>query len=165
MKVSGVCMSSNFLNHHTLELMMSVLPYFHPKIQHSILILSKTEELLDTLSNSSTQDGLSAMSLNSSAPPKMEDVLLQIKSVGNKQEQEMIDNLTNLLRMQKLLASYRTFMDTKQKEHAKSGDNVSMQSSDSMMEFLLSTLSSDQKINFDTLNTMMQAFNQKEDSK
>lgn len=93
----------------------------------------------------------------------MEDILLQLKNAGTKKEQETIDNMINILKMQKLLQGYRSFMQTKQAAQNTQSPNASGQtsggSSDTLMEFLMSQLSPEQKSNFENINMVLNAMN------
>lgn len=151
-----------FINHHTLELMKSILPYMNPRIQKSIEVASKAEELMNTFHSPAPAGELSAMSL-SGGGFEMEDILLQLKNAGTKKEQETIDNMINILKMQKLLQGYRSFMQTKQAAQNTQSPNASGQtsggSSDTLMEFLMSQLSPEQKSNFENINMVLNAMN------
>ena len=77
----------------------------------------------------------------------METFLLQMRSLSNKRESEMIDNMLHFIKMQKLLTAYRSFMSTKP------------ENSDNLMEFFLSQMAPEQKANFENINMMFNAMN------
>lgn len=152
-------MPQEFINHHSLELMKAALPYMHPRMQKSVEVMSKAEELMSMVQTPGPSSDLSAMSFQATAPASIEDVLLQIKSVGTKREQEMIDNMTNILRMQKMMQSYRSFMNMKKLSSPGNTSPTGSSSQDTMMEFLLSQLTPDQKSNFENISIVLNAMN------
>ncbi|MEG1459200.1 MAG: hypothetical protein RSB37_00875 [Acetivibrio sp.] len=145
--------NQEFMNHHSLELLQAALPFMTPSIQKSIEVVSKAEEFMETIRSPNPSSELSAMSLSSDSM-NLEDMLLQMKNVGNKKEQESMDNMINFIKMQKMFQSYRTFMSTKQDSDASSGS-----SKDSMTEFLLSQLTPEQRSNFENINIVLNAMN------
>lgn len=159
-------MPNQFINHHTLDLMKTVMPYMHPRMQKSIEVISKAEEFMDTFHSPAPEGQLSAMSLNSGGVD-IEDILLQLKSASTKNEQDTIDNMINIMKMQKLLQGYRSFMQAKQaaqntqskgQPSAASGQ-APQNSQDTLMEFLMSQLSPEQKSNFENINMVLNAMN------
>lgn len=146
--------NQGFINHHSLELLKAALPYMNPQIQKSVEVVTKADEFINMLQSPGPSSDLSTMSIS---PDQMnfEDVLQQLKAVSNKNESEMLDNVTNLLKMQKMIQSYRSFMNTKQT----SSQNASTNSQDTMMEFLLSQLTPEQKSNFENINIVLNAMN------
>lgn len=171
---------TSFLNRHNLDLMRAALPYMKPQVQKSIEIISKADELMAAIDSPEPEEGLSAASLGNAAFD-LEAMLSQIRSIGTPKEQEQIDTLLNFMKMQKLLQGYRTFLNAKQKSehasgnfssggsssgasaksqgdnHAPEGSNLFGSSNDTLMEFLMSQLSPDQKSSFDSMNMMFQA--------
>ncbi|MSS62393.1 hypothetical protein [Velocimicrobium porci] len=148
----------SFLNHHTIEMMKTALPYMNPQAQKSIEVLVKTEELLDTVHVLEQPSELSACNVNKE-PFDMEAMLLQMKQVGTKKEQETIDSLLNFMKMQKLLQAYSLFINKKQTTDSNSETKDASGSQDTLMEFLMSQLSPEQKSNFENINLVLNAMN------
>lgn len=154
----------SFLNHHNIEMMKTVLPYMNPQAQKSFEVLVKTEDLLNTVHVLEQPSELSACDVNKS-PIDMEAMLLQMKQIGTKKEQETIDTLLNFMKMQKLLQSYNLFMKTqqnasssqKQTETHETKENSNSQ--DTLMQFLISQLSPEQKTNFENINSVLNTMN------
>lgn len=145
--------NTNFLNHHNIELMKAALPYLPPSAQKSVEVVSKAEELVNTLSSPAPEGDLSAASL-SGQHMDMEGMLMQMRGICNKREQEMIDNMLNIVKMQRLLQGYRSFVTTSQ--HS---DKAPGSSQDTLMEFLMSQLSPDQKSTFENMNLVFNTMN------
>lgn len=145
-----------FINHHNLELLKVALPYMNPQIQKSVEVVTKADEFINMMQSPGPSSDLSTMSIS---PNQMdlEEILQQLKSVSNKNEQDMLDNMTNIIKMQKMIQSYRSFMQAKQPTDSNKVDS----SQDTMMEFLLSQLTSDQKSNFDNISVVLNAMNNK----
>lgn len=148
----------SFLNHHNIEMMKTALPYMNPQAQKSIEVLVKTEELLDTVHVLEQPSELSACNVNKE-PFDMEAMLLQMKQIGTKKEQETIDNLLNFVKMQKLLQAYSLFINKKQASNSSSETKETSSSQDTLMEFLMSQLSAEQKANFENINLVLNAMN------
>ncbi len=171
-----------FMNHHQLDLMKAALPYLAPRMQKSINVMSIAEELVSTIQSPQPTPELSAMSL-SSGNASMEDILSQIKPVCNRQEQELIDNMVNVMKMQKLFQGYSSFMATRQaanlantvsaaegktdgaqnNTHSQNFGNQSHSgfggSQDTLMEFLMSQLAPEQKSNFENISMVLNSLN------
>lgn len=153
-KAKGIFMANNSIfNSHYLEIMKAALPYMNPSAQKSVEILVKTEELIEAVQTLDDISELSAASIRrENVDPEM--MLNQIKALCTKEEQVMIDNLLNIITMQKLIQGYRTFTSLQQNS---SGNNNS--SNDRLMEFLISQLTPEQKNNFDSINMVLNTMN------
>ncbi|MFA9462721.1 MAG: hypothetical protein ACERKN_00355 [Velocimicrobium sp.] len=143
-----------FVNHHNLDLLKVSLPFMNPRIQKSVEVLSKADEFINMMQSPIKSSDLSTMSLSSNQPD-LEELLQQLKAVSSKHEQEMIDNMSNAIKMQKMFANYRAFMGTKQA----TASNSSASSQDTMMEFFLSQLTPEQRSNFENINVVLNAMN------
>lgn len=156
----GVFMASksSFLNHHHIDMLKTAIPYMNPQAQKSVEVLVKTEELMDTVHLLEQPSELSACNVNKE-PFDMEAMLLQMKQIGTKKEQETIDNLLGFMKMQKLLQAYRLFMNTNSKTASDTNNKESSSSQDTMMEFLMSQLNPEQKANFENINMVLNAMN------
>lgn len=143
----------SIFNSHYLEIMKTALPYMTPHAQKSVEILVKTEELMEAVQTFDDTSELSAASVKKDhANPEV--VLNQIRALCTKEEQAMIDNLLNIITMQKLVQGYHSFTSLKQN----SPDNGST-SNDRLMEFLVSQLTPEQKSNFDNINMVLNTMN------
>lgn len=138
---------------HYIEIMKTALPYMNPQAQKSVEILVKTEELIEAVQTLEDPGELSAASIKKETVDP-EIMLNQIKALCTKDEQVMIDNLLNIISMQKLIQGYQSF--TTLKQNSSSGNNPS---NDRLMEFLLTQLSPDQKNNFDSINMVLNTMN------
>lgn len=143
-----------FINQHSLELLKAVLPYMNSRIQKSVEVVSKADEFINMMQTPEPSSDLSTMSISSS-PPDVEEVLQQLKSVSNKQEQDMIDNMSNVIKMQKMMQTYRSFMTANPAAALGAGTS----SQDTMMQFLLSQLSPEQRSNFENMSAILNAMN------
>ncbi len=150
----------DFFNHHNLDLLKVALPYMNPRIQKSVEVLTKADEFVSTMQSPGPSSELSTMSISSN-PPDLEEILLQLKPVSNKKEQDLIDNMSNVLKMQKMLQSYRSFTRAAQASGSDntSGSSNSVFSQDMMTQFLLSQLSPEQKSNFENINVVLNSMN------
>lgn len=133
------------MDQHNIEMIKAALPYMNSRAQKSFEILIKTDELRNTMQNLDSKE-LSACDVKPNSID-METFLLQIRSLSNKRESEMIDNMLHFIKMQKLLTTYRSFMNTKP------------ENADSLMEFFLSQMAPEQKANFENMNMMFNAMN------
>lgn len=133
------------MDQHNIEMIKAALPYMNSRAQKSFEILIKTDELRNTMQNLDSKE-LSACDVKPNSID-METFLLQMRSLSNKRESEMIDNMLHFIKMQKLLTTYRSFMNTKP------------ENADSLMEFFLSQMAPEQKANFENMNMMFNAMN------
>lgn len=133
------------MDKHEVEMIKASLPYMNPRTKKSFEILIKADELMDSLH---TLDGVevSACDVHSNSID-METFLSQIRALSNSKESQMIDSLLHLIKMQKLLSAYRSFMTTKP------------ENSDNLMDFFLSQMSPEQKSNFENISMMFNAMN------
>lgn len=143
-----------FINHHSLDLLKAALPYMHPRIQKSVEVLSMADEFINMIQTPEPSSDLSTMSISSS-PPDMEEILQQLKSVSNKQEQDMIDSMSGIIKMQKMMQNYRSFMTANPVSALGAGSS----SQDTMMQFLMSQLSPEQRSNFENMSAILNAMN------
>ncbi len=148
----------SIFNSHYLEIMKAALPYMHPQAQKSVEILAKAEEFVEALKSFDDASEVSAASLRRE-PVEPEVILNQIKALCTKEEQVMIDNLLNIITMQKLIQNYRTFMSLQQRVSGKSSSGGQTSSNDRLMEFLLSQLTPEQKNNFESINMVLNTMN------
>lgn len=145
--------NNSIFNSHYIELMKAALPYMNPQAQKSVEILVKTEELMDAVQTFDDVSELSAANLRrENAEPEI--VLNQIKALCTKEEQVMIDNLLNIITIQKLIQGYRSFTTLQQ-----NSPDSSHSSNDRLMEFLLAQLTPEQKNNFDSINMVLNTMN------
>ncbi len=147
----------SIFNSHYLEIMKAALPYMNPQAQKSVEILVKAEELMDAVHTFENAGELSAASIRREHV-EPEVILNQIKSLCTKEEQVMIDNLLNIITMQKLIQGYRTFTALQQSSSGNGSSNNSSPN-DRLMEFLLAQLTPEQKNNFDSLNMVLNTMN------
>lgn len=133
------------MDQHNIEMIKKALPYMNSRTQKSFEILVKANELRSTIENLDSKE-LSACDVKPNSID-METFLLQMRSLSNKRESEMIDNMLHFIKMQKLLTAYRSFMNTKP------------ENSDNLMEFFLSQMAPEQKANFENINMMFNAMN------
>lgn len=149
---------SSFLNHHSIDMLKTAIPYMNPQAQKSVEVLVKTEELMDTIHILEQPSELSACNINKE-PFDMEAMLMQMKEIGTKKEQETIDNVLGFIKMQKLMQAYNLFMSTNKKANSDSNTKETSSSQDTLTEFLMSQLSADQKANFENINLVLNAMN------
>lgn len=133
------------MDQHNVEMIKAALPYMNSRTQKSFEILVKADELRNTIQNLDSKE-LSACDVKPNSID-METFLLQMRSLSNHRESEVIDNLLHFIKMQKLLGAYRSFMNTKP------------ENSDNMMDFFLSQLTPEQKSNFENMSMMFHAMN------
>ncbi|MFW5645858.1 MAG: hypothetical protein ACOCMX_01040 [Acetivibrio ethanolgignens] len=133
------------MDQHNIEMIKAALPYMNSRAQKSFEILVKTDELRNTIQNLDSKD-LSACDVKPNSID-METFLLQMRSLSNKRESEMIDSMLHFIKMQKLLTAYRSFMNNKP------------ENADNLMEFFLSQMAPEQKANFENINMMFNAMN------
>lgn len=145
--------NNSIFNSHYIELMKAALPYMNPQAQKSVEILVKTEELIDAVQTFDDVSELSAANVRRETV-EPEIVLNQIKALCTKEEQTMIDNLLNIITMQKLIQGYRSFTTLQQ-----NSSDSSHSSNDRLMEFLLAQLTPEQKSNFDSINMVLNTMN------
>lgn len=149
---------SSFLNHHNIDMLKTAIPYMNPQAQKSVEVLVKTEELMDTIHILEQPSELSACNINKE-PFDMEAMLMQMKEIGTKKEQETIDNVLGFMKMQKLMQAYNLFMNTNKKTNSDSNTKETSSSQDTLTEFLMSQLSAEQKANFENINLVLNAMN------
>lgn len=149
---------SSFLNHHSIDMLKTAIPYMNPQAQKSVEVLVKTEELMDTIHILEQPSELSACNINKE-PFDMEAMLMQMKEIGTKKEQETIDNVLGFIKMQKLMQAYNLFMSTNKKANPDSNTKETSSSQDTLTEFLMSQLSAEQKANFENINLVLNAMN------
>ena len=148
----------SIFNSHYLEIMKAALPYMTPQAQKSVEILVKAEEFVEAIHTFEDASELSAASIRREhAEPEV--ILNQIKSLCTKEEQNMIDNLLNIISMQKLIQNYRSFLSLQKNISAKTTPDNSISSNERLMEFLLTQLTPEQKNNFDSLNMVLSTMN------
>ena len=145
--------NNSIFNSHYMEIMKTALPYMNPKAQKSIEILVKTDELFEAVQTLEEASELSAASIKRENVDT-EFVLNQIKGLCTKEEQSVIDNLLNVITMQKLIQGYHSFSTLKQNSSNKEGS-----SNDRLLEFLLAQLTPEQKTNFDNINMVLNTMN------
>ncbi|KSV59859.1 hypothetical protein [Acetivibrio ethanolgignens] len=133
------------MDQHNIEMIKAALPYMNSRAQKSFEILVKTDELRNTIQNLDSKE-LSACDVKPNSID-METFLLQMRSLSNKRESEMIDSMLHFIKMQKLLTAYRSFMNNKP------------ENADNLMEFFLSQMAPEQKANFENINMMFNAMN------
>ncbi len=145
--------NNSIFNSHYIEIMKAALPYMNSHAQKSVEILIKTDELIEAFQTLDEPSELSAASVRrESVDPEI--MLNQIKALCTKEEQSVIDNLLNVITMQKLIQGYRSFSASKQD----SSDNTNS-SGDRLLEFLLAQLTPEQKSNFDNINMVLNTMN------
>ena len=150
----GIYMANHSIfNSHYLEIMKAALPYMPPQAQKSVEILVKAEEFLEAVHTFEDTSELSAASIRREQV-EPEIILNQIKSLCTKEEQNMIDNLLNIITMQKLIQNYHTFISLQKNVLGNSAS-----SNEQLMEFLLTQLTPEQKNNFDSLNMVLSTMN------
>lgn len=148
----------SIFNSHYLEIMKSALPYMTPQAQKSVEILVKAEEFIEAVLTFEDASELSAASIQrEQAEPEV--ILNQIKSLCTKEEQSMIDNLLNIISMQKLIQNYRSFLSLQKNVSGKTAPDSSSSPNERLMEFLLTQLTPEQKNNFDSLNMVLNTMN------
>ena len=148
----------SIFNSHYLEIMKTALPYMNLQAQKSVEILVKTEELIEAVQTLEEPLELSAASLKREhAEPEI--ILNQIKALCTKEEQVMIDNLLNIITMQKLIQGYRAFTSLQQNSTGNTNSTNTTSGNDRLMEFLLTQLTPEQKNNFDSLNMVLNTMN------
>ena len=148
----------SIFNSHYLEIMKAALPYMHPQAQKSVEILVKAEEFVEAVQTFEDTSELSAASIRREQV-EPEVILNQIKSLCTKEEQVMIDNLLNVITMQKLIQSYRSFLSLQKNVSDKAVSGNPTSPNDRLMEFLLTQLTPEQKNNFDSLNMVLNTMN------
>lgn len=148
----------SIFNSHYLEIMKAALPYMNPQAQKSVEILVKAEELVEAVQTFEDTSELSAASIRREHV-EPEVILNQIKSLCTKEEQVMIDNLLNVITMQKLIQNYRTFLSLQKNAADKTASGNPALPNDRLMEFLLTQLTPEQKNNFDSLNMVLNTMN------
>lgn len=145
--------NNSIFNSHYMEIMKTALPYMNSKAQKSVEILIKTDELFEAVQTLEEPSQLSAASIKRENVDT-EVMLNQIKGLCTKEEQAVIDNLLNVITMQKLIQGYHSFSALKQNSSDKNSS-----SNDRLLEFLLAQLTPEQKTNFDNINMVLNTMN------
>ena len=133
------------MDQHNIEMIKAALPYMNPRTQKSFEILVKADELKNSIENLDNSE-LSACEVKQNSID-MESFLIQMRALGNKRECEMIDSILHFIKMQKLFAAYRSFM------------NAKPENSDNLMDFFLSQMPPEQKANFENISMIFNAMN------
>lgn len=148
----------NFSNGSTnIEILKAALPYVNHRARKPMQFIIQAEELTASLRNVDNESSVSAFDLKEDSVD-IESMLLHIKDLCATTDQERIDMMLNFIKTQKLYQSYRMFMASHPHNSKVSGFGLG--SNNTMLEFLMSQMTPDQKSTFDTLSMMMSAMQQ-----
>lgn len=143
---------------HSLDILKAAMPHLNQPAKHSIELALKTGELLETISDLSSPDQLSACDL-AQEPIDMEAMLLQIQEVCTDAEKEAIHVILNFVKARKLYQTYQSVKGSNKPLGPFSNGSPFSNGLSSMMEFFTSQMPSEQKGMFDTMNMLFQTMN------
>jgi hypothetical protein len=161
----------NFSNEGTnkIEILKAALPYMSHKSKKPLQFIIQAEELSASLKSMDDDSSISAFDLDEN-PPDIEAMLLHIKDLCSAADQDLINVILNFFKTQKLYQSYSMFMGNNSLNNKMNGmglggmglggmglGDMGPGNSNSMLDFLMSQLTPDQKSTFETLSMMMSA--------
>ncbi len=141
---------------HTLALLNAALPYVDAYSKHSMELMVKATELLDSIHHQPTE--LSTLSLND-RKGDMEGMLNSIKGLCSHQERDFIDTIMNITRARKFYQIYKnvavTTQDNKGERLNPYAELFGLEDNVSMMDVISSMLTPEQQSTFETLNMVL----------
>lgn len=145
---------------HTLSLLQAALPYVDMKAKHSIGLMVKATELLDSIQYQPAE--LSAVSLNEeTGGMDMEGMLNSLKGHCSHQERDFIDMIMNLTRAQKFYNIYKNVAVTTQENRDGNSNPYAglfgFNEDINMIDIISSMLTPEQQATFETLNLLLNA--------
>lgn len=141
---------------HTLNLLNAALPYVNPHSKHSMELMVKATELLDSIHHQPTE--LTTLSLQEKKGD-MEGMLNSIKEHCSHQERDFIDMIMNITRAKKFYQIYKNVgintQDNKGDRTNPYAELFGLEDNISVMDVLSSMLTPEQQSTFETLNMVL----------
>lgn len=143
---------------HTIDILQAALPHVSPRMQPSVNLILKANDLMSTLRGLNNPEELSTMELDEETQTP-EVLLTSIKPVCNTKENEMIDMVLNFIKAGKLFSAYQNYNSDALHTAEVHGNNkrnapFGMGNLGSFMDFLMSQLTPEQRMTFEAMNMM-----------
>jgi len=153
-------------NHNTdyvLDIIRAALPYVNSKTRNGMEVAIKTGELAETFQSMGETPVLEACDLGNDTTD-VEGLLVSIQSVCMGPEKELVNTLLNFYKTRNLYQSYQAFrQNTLQQPELNAASlnsgNQTTSSNNTIVDFLMSQLTPEQKSTFDTINMLLSSGN------
>lgn len=149
------------MNHteYVLNIIRAALPYVNSRTRNGMEAAIKTGELAETFQMARKEPELEAYELSNDTVD-VEGLLTSVQSVCVGQEREMVNTALNFYKTRNLYQSYQEFRRNSmqaelQAASLNSGTGKASSPNNTMMEFLLSQLTPEQKSTFEAMSMMI----------
>lgn len=147
---------------YMLNIIRAALPYVTSRTRSNMEVAIKTGELAETFQSMGNSPELEACDLENETVD-VEGLLVSVQSVCQGREKDMINTALNFFKTRSLYQSYQQFRQNNlQPELQAASINNSGRSSNpnnTMLDFLMSQLTPEQKSTFDAMNMIMNSGN------
>ncbi len=147
---------------YMLNIIRAALPYVTTKMRSNMEVAIKTGELAESFQSRSSAPELEACDL-SDENVDMEGLLLSVQEVCVGREKNMINTLLNFYKTRSLYQSYQSFrrnnLQPELQAASVNGSEHSNNPNNTMLDFLMSQLTPEQKSTFDAINMIMNSGN------
>lgn len=142
---------------HTMNILKAASPYVAAKSRHSVDILLKATELMDSFQNNDLGD-LSACDINN-GNGDLEGMLNNVRNFCSVKERDLVDMILNFMKAQKFYHTYQSISATGQGGKG-SGKNpyakaFGLDENSNMMDMLSNMLTPEQQSTFENLNMIL----------
>ena len=147
---------------YILDIIRAALPYVNSRTRNSMEVAIKTGELAETFQSLGDTPDLEACDLGNDTVD-MEGLLVSVQNVCIGPEKELVNTLLNFYKTRNLYQSYQTFRrnNLQAELNAASLNTGTSQanSNNSIIDFLMTQLTPEQKSTFDTINMLLSSGN------
>lgn len=143
---------------YILDIIRAALPYVNSRTRNGMEVAIKTGELAETFQSIGEAPDLEACDLGNDTLD-MEGLLVSMQSVCIGPEKEMLNTLLNFYKTRNLYESYLTFrhnnLQSELQAASINGGGTPMGSNNSIIDFLMTQLTPEQKSTFDAINMLL----------
>lgn len=151
---------------YMLNIIRAALPYVTTRTRSNMEVAIKTGELAESFQSAGSTPELEACDLENETVD-VEGLLVSVQNVCVGRERDMINTALNFFKTRSLYQSYQTFrrnslqpeLQAASVNGSGSGSRHSSNPNNTMMDFLMSQLSPEQKSTFDAMNMIMNSGN------
>lgn len=148
---------------YILDIIRAALPYVNSRTRNGMEVAIKTGELAETFQSMGDTPDLEACDLGNDTTD-MEGLLVSVQNVCMGPEKELVNMLLNFYKTRNLYHSYQTFRrNTLQQPELNAaslnGDKQQTNSNNTIIDFLMSQLTPEQKSTFDAMNMLLSSGN------
>lgn len=147
------------MHNRQIDMLRTAIPYTMPNVRKPIQILLQVQELASYIQNDSDEPELEACSLENVGD--IEGMMESLREYCTAKEKDTVDMVLNYIRVQRMYQTYKTYTSLNEKMNNESNKNNGNQkarnqnSSNNMMEFLMSQLTPEQQRTFAQMSSLM----------